>query len=335
MKRLGAVGYARRPLWTVSVILALILILGAGCAPRPASEVSLRLKWILYAGWAGELVALDQGLWAEEGVAVDIKPGGFELDPIKLVAAGSDQIGVAGADQILLAREKGIPLVAFAVQYQEVPVGFVALKESGIERPTDFVGKRVGVKYGTDVEPIYRALMASVGVSTDDLEEVPVKFDISPLYEGLVDVYPGYLTSDLLIPGEMGYEVNTIRASDYGVSVYGNVYFCTEAFLESHRDLIVRFVRGTAEGWNRALKMAPEEVAALAVAANDGLDIEHETDVAAALQPYVMPEGFSFGQMSEEGWRALYSMLRDRGIIETDFDWTSAYTLDVLAEAGL
>src|SRR5436189_237850 len=80
----------------------------------------------------------------------ELKPGGFEADPIKLVASGSDTFGVAGADSFLLAREKGVPIVAFAAGYIETPVVFYTRADSGITSPKDFVAKRVGYQAGQD-----------------------------------------------------------------------------------------------------------------------------------------------------------------------------------------
>jgi ABC-type nitrate/sulfonate/bicarbonate transport system substrate-binding protein len=294
------------------------------------TELSLRLKWLWYAGWAGELVAQEHNFWANEGLNVKIEPGGFELDPIKLVATGTNDIGIAGADQILLAREKGIKLIAFATQYQESPVGFVSLKKSGITKIEDFKGKKIGVKFGTDVEPVYRTLLAKVGLNSNEFEEFPVRFDITPLFSGIIDVYPGYLTNDLLFPEERGYEVNTIIASDYGVSYYGNVYFCTEEFLTENQDLVIRFYKAIYKGWTKALMMPAEEVATLALEMSDGLNIEHETHVVKSLHQYIIPEGAEFGSMTDEGWKQLYDMLQEQKVLKLSFDYKQAYTFDII-----
>jgi len=330
------------PLWIVTLLAIIVgvVILQKHPAREERSrdnsgliKTTLRLKWLWYAGWAGELVATENNIWAEYGLSVHIEPGGFELDPIKIVASGTNDIGVAGADQILLAREKGIPLVAFATQFQVTPVGFVSKKSSLIRTIADFKGKRVGVKYGTDVEPVYRTLLSIAGLSEEDVKEFPVKFDLLPFFSDAVDVYPGYLTNDLLIPEERGYEVNTIRAIDAGVTVYGNVYFCTERFLSRNGKMIRRFYEAIKSAWERALTMPPESVASLALKVNRGLNIAHETTVVRSLRPYIIPEGTYFGEMTESAWKSLYDLLRKQGVLAADFDYRSCFTLDVLKEA--
>lgn len=332
LKKRSALRWSVVTLVVATMAIAIVTIMSRPTQNTSQTELRLRLKWLWYSGWAGELVTSEQRLWHAHGLDVEVRPGGFELDPIRLVAAGSDDIGVAGADQILLAREKGIPLVAFAAQYQESPVGFVAKASSEITKIEDFKGHRIGVKYGTDVEPIYRTLLEKVGLTEDDVDEVAVRFDLAPFLSGVIDVYPGYLTNDLLIPEERGFDVHTIRASDYGIRVYGNVYFCTENFLKTNDKTVVAFLRAVTQGWTAALDMPPDAIAALAIQKNDGLNPSHEARVAASLAPFIIPAGTSFGEMSADGWEQLYEMLRHQGILQQKFDYTEAFTLDVLHE---
>ncbi|MBL1218692.1 MAG: hypothetical protein D8M59_14510 [Planctomycetes bacterium] len=316
---------------TVAVVVGVVLAVAFWPkTARDPDQINFRLKWLWYSGWAGELLAEHDNVWSERGLQVETRPGGFELDSIKLVASGEDQVGVAGADQVLMARMNGVPLVAFAVQYQKSPVGFVSMEASSIQSIADFRDKKIGVKYGTDVEPVYRALLAKAGLSKNDVTEVPVKFDLAPFFSGAIDVYPGYLTNDLLIPEERGYAVNTIAAPDEGVAVYGNVYFCREDFLREHPEQLASFLGGLRAAWQDALSGPPERIAELAMAKNNGLDREHEIRAVRSLRPYVLPEGVTFGQMSDDEWRHLYSLLREQGVITREFDYRSAYSNEIL-----
>ena len=72
--------------------------------PMVAEKVSLRLAWVFDMAEVGILVAKEKGFFQKEGLDVTIEPGGFGLDPIKLVAAGSNDFGIGGAGNLLLAR---------------------------------------------------------------------------------------------------------------------------------------------------------------------------------------------------------------------------------------
>ena len=104
----------------LGVVAALAVIAGAvifftNHRPQPPSQqsppsarvedVSFRLKWVIYSSFAQHFVAMDKGYFKQEGLNVTIQPGGAGIDPIKLVASGADDVGLAGYAQILLARE--------------------------------------------------------------------------------------------------------------------------------------------------------------------------------------------------------------------------------------
>ena len=138
------------------ILLALINL----CATASADEaVTLRLKWLNQAQFAGFYVAREKGFYKAEGLDVNIQPGGPDFPAVQMVTGGSEQFGVTGADQILIARSKGVPVVALAVIYRRNPFVLFSLAKSGIKTPKDYVGKNVGVKIGGNEELIYRAVL--------------------------------------------------------------------------------------------------------------------------------------------------------------------------------
>ncbi|MDP3093595.1 MAG: ABC transporter substrate-binding protein [bacterium] len=91
-------------------------------AQEESKKVSLRLKWINQAQFSGFYMANKLGFYAENGLDVGIYPGGPDISPVQMVVTGVNDFGITGADQILLAREKGVPIVALAVIYKQSPV---------------------------------------------------------------------------------------------------------------------------------------------------------------------------------------------------------------------
>ena len=96
-------------------------------------KTSLRLAWVYDMAEAGLFVAQDQGSFRKNGIDIKIEQGGLGLDPIKLVAAGTNDFGVAGAGNLLLARAQGVPVVAIAAEFQHTPVGFIVRANSNIQ----------------------------------------------------------------------------------------------------------------------------------------------------------------------------------------------------------
>src|SRR5687768_2822866 len=104
------------------IFLLAVLLLALVMLSRPKPETNLQkatltLKWLYDPGFAGEMVATKNGYMKDEGLDLTIQPGGFEIDPIRLVAAEASQFGVAGADTFLIARSRGIPIVAIGSGY--------------------------------------------------------------------------------------------------------------------------------------------------------------------------------------------------------------------------
>src|ERR1700728_907263 len=148
-----------------AVASIVFLALSSLCATAHADEaVTLRLKWLNQAQFAGFYVAQEKGYYKSAGLDVSIQPGGPDFPAVQMVAGGNEQFGVTGADQILIARSKGVPVVALAVIYRRNPFVLFSLAKSRIKGPTDYVGKKVCVKIGGNEELIYRAVLAKAGV---------------------------------------------------------------------------------------------------------------------------------------------------------------------------
>src|SRR5438309_2279552 len=123
------------------IAMALSGMLSTG---RADEAVTVRLKWFHQAQFAGFYVAKEKAYYQSAGLNVDIQPGGPDFPAVQMVAGGNEQFGVTGADQILIARSKGVPVVALAVIFRRNPFVLFSLAKSGIKTPADYVGKNIG-----------------------------------------------------------------------------------------------------------------------------------------------------------------------------------------------
>src|SRR5437867_4165000 len=104
---------------TKNTLVALVLVVAAVAiglvmtqkksvpAAATLEHVKIRLKWLHQAQFAGFYTAKEKGLYTAKGLDVALEPGGSDFPAVQMVSSGSDEFGVTGADQILLAREKG------------------------------------------------------------------------------------------------------------------------------------------------------------------------------------------------------------------------------------
>jgi NitT/TauT family transport system substrate-binding protein len=324
------------PVWGASimftrvVMLVFVVALSALSFSVQAEEsVTVRLKWFNQAQFAGFYVAKEKNFYKSAGLNVDIQPGGPDFPAVQMVAGGNEQFGVTGADQILIARSKGVPVVAVAVIYRRSPFVLFSLKKSGIKDPADYVGKNVGVKIGGNEELIYRAVLAKAGIDKAKVKEIPVKFDITPLLSGVVDVWPGYLINEVLTAKEKGFDVNVVSPSDYGIDLYADTLFTTEKMIEEKPEVVKKFVAATLKGWSDAMA-APEEAARITVKYGSKLTYDHEFAMMKASILLLRPDEMSVGSMDEAKWRAAQDLLVKGGFQKAPIDLAKAYTTKFL-----
>lgn len=299
--------------------------------PMVAEKVSLRLAWVFDMAEVGILVAKEKGFFQKEGLDVTIEPGGFGLDPIKLVAAGSNDFGIGGAGNLLLARAQGVPIVAIAAEFQNTPVGFVTHKDSKIIAFVGFKGKRVGIQTGADTDVLYRALLAKNAMTPKDVKEVPIQYDMGPFVNGLIDVLPAYVTNQPIILKGKGLDTNVITAASQGLSYYGNVFFTTEEMLHKKPELVGRFVRAVRAGWADALVNKADAIAALKKHTQE-FDPRDLDQIYDAVMPFIRPDEKEVPLlgMSQARWENTAQVLVSAELLKQAPDLSAAYTLQYI-----
>lgn len=303
--------------------------------PSKITPITINLKWLHQTQFAGHYVADQKGYYRDIGLEVSLIPFDYNNLPINEVVSGNADYGVTGADEILVARAEGKPVVALAVIYQENPVTAYSLSDSNITKPTDFIGKKVGVQEGINVEFMVKAMLAKQGVDYDeDITVVPIGFDEKEIVSGEVDVATGYVTNEPIQAENAGYAVNIIHPKDYGVNVYADVLFTTEDTAKNKPELTKAFVQATLKGWEYALQNQDEAVELTLRYEdpnNDSLNFEHQQKLLQRSVPLIKPTpGTKIGQMDYSRWLQTFRLLKEHNIIDQDIDVTSAYVTDFI-----
>lgn len=292
-------------------------------------KVSIRLKWLDQAQFAGFYYADKEGYYQKNGLDVKLNAGGVDFPAIQMVASNSDQFGITSMNKILLAREKGIPVVALAAVYRKSPFVLFTLKDSGITTPQQFIGKKVGVPFGDSEELVYRAILNNANIDSKKLEEVPVKFDITPFLTKKIDVWLGYATNEAITVEEEGYSVNLIWPSDYNINIYDDIFFTTEDMIKNKPDVVRKVVRATIKGWQQALKN-PEQAVTYTLQYSDKLNQEHETKMMNASIPLIKPDNNPVGFMDKTAWESMQELLLKQEFMKTAVDINKTFTTEFL-----
>jgi len=296
-------------------------------APAPLEKVNFRLSWVHDLAYGGIYLAKDKGFFTEEGLDVTVQPGGFGLDPIKQVASGTDAFGIAGAGNVLIARTQDIPVVAIGAYFQLNGVGYMTRKDSGITSFKQFKGRRVGIQTGSDTDTLYRALLVRNGMTSKDVKEIPIQYDMAPFLSGQIDVLPGYVTNQPITLHGKGIETNVITAASEGIKFYGSVFIANEKIINEKPELVAKFMRALQRGWKLFFNNKEEAITAARKWAPefDPKDLPHIYDAAMPLIRGDSPD-LPVNGMQEDRWQVTAKVLQDAGLLKGNLDLSKAYT---------
>lgn len=239
---------------SITIIALSTLIFSCNNSSKNETKtVTVRQEWFPNANYAGELVAAKE-FAKEENIDIKIEAGSDNIDPIKLVLSGKNDIGVVGADKVLMANESGANLVVIGVVNYNSPTCFLALENKKIKTPKDFEGKTVGVLTGTATEYVYRALLSKSGVDAKKLKEVEAPFDLATFIAGSYDIRPAFIYDEPVSLDMQNLKYTVINPSEYGVSFIGTVYFTTKKMVDENPETVQAFINAVAKGWEKSIK---------------------------------------------------------------------------------
>ena len=234
-------------------------------------DVTLQLKWVTQAQFAGYYAALENGFYEEEGLDVTIRPGGPDIAPVQVLMGGGADVMVDWMPSALAAREQGAPVVNIAQPFVRSGMMLTCLAETGITSPADFPGRTLGVWFFGNEYP-FLSWMSALGIPTeggdDGVEVLRQGFNVDPLLQRQADcistmTYNEYWqVIDAGIPAD---QLVTFKYEDQGVATLEDGLYVLESNLEDPAfvDRMARFVRASMRGWNWAA--ANQEEAALIV----------------------------------------------------------------------
>lgn len=279
------------------------------------TSISLRQEWFPYAGYAGELMAINETA-KKQGLDITLEAGADNIDPVKLVISGSNDFGVASADRILTANEKGAELVAIGVINYNSPTCFIAKKEKNITTPMDFNGKTVGILTGTNTEYVYKALKNKLKLDDDSIREVEIPFDLGTFISNTYDVRPAFIYDETVSLDMQKIAYTVIEPKDYGINFLGTVYFTTKKMVKERPKLVQAFITAMAEGWKLALDNPSQAITYLKQYDNT---INEKRELASLVKgkDYFMGQNGKILFSDTQTWNGMAEILKQLEVIKT------------------
>lgn len=233
-----------------------------------ADDVTLQLKWVTQAQFAGYYVALEKGLYEAEDLNVTIKPGGPDVAPVQVLLGGGADVMVDWMPSALAARENGAPVVNIAQPFKSSGMMLTCLKESGITSPEDFAGQTLGVWFYGNEYP-FLSWMGKLGIATDGSEGgvnvLKQGFNVDPLLQKQAACISTMTYNEYWQVVDAGIspdELVTFKYEDQGVATLEDGLYVLEDSLtdDAFKEKMARFVKASMAGWTWAAEN-PEEAA--------------------------------------------------------------------------
>ena len=191
---------SRRFLLAALVVLVSVLVAGCGGGGSKSSEtggetegggakkkVTLQLKWVTQAQFAGYYAAKAKGYYDEEGLDVNIKVGGPSITPEQVVLGKQAEFGLDWLPSLLAARDQGQDLVNIAQVFGKSGMTELTWKDSGITTIPQMRGKKVGVWCCGNENELYAALNKNGMNPKSDVTIVNQPFNMDLFLKNQVD----------------------------------------------------------------------------------------------------------------------------------------------------
>ena len=256
----------------VGALAGAISLASAHAGYAQDNSVTLQLKWVTQGQFAGYYVAAAKGFYEEEGLDVEIKPGGPDIAPEQVIAGGGADVITTWMAAGLAARERGVPLVNIAQPFASSGLLLTCRKDAGVETTDDFPGKTLGVWFFGNEYPFY-AWMAKLGLATDGseggVEVLRQAFNVDPLIQhqaACISTMTYNEFGQVLRAGLTEDDLTVFNYRDEGVGMLEDGLYVLEenladpAFVEK----MTKFVRASMKGWEYA-RANPEEAAQIVV----------------------------------------------------------------------
>ncbi len=302
----------------LTTALAGVLAMGASIA-QAADDVTLQLKWVTQAQFAGYYVALDKGFYKEEDLNVTIKPGGPDVAPAQVIAGGGADVVLDWMPSALASREKGLDLVNIAQPFKHSGMMLTCRKDAGVSSPADFPGKTLGVWFYGNEYP-FLSWMSKLGLKTDGSEGgvkvLKQGFNVDPILQGQAACVSTMTYNEywqIIDAGLKPEDLVVFKYEDQGVATLEDGMYVLGSNLKDpeFKDKMVRFVRASMKGW----KWAEEnpDAAADIVLDNDASGAQTEKHQRRMMREVAKLTAGSNGALDEADYKRTVESLMSGG----------------------
>ena len=302
-----------------------------------ADHVAFGLDWLAEAEYGGYYQAQATGAYARQGLDVEIRQGGPQVNQAQLLLAGRLDFTISGNSFIALNFvQQDLPFVAVAAMFQTDPSIILAHPGTGHDSFAALRGQPIMIGADTRIG-WWNFVREKFGYSDDQIR--PYTFNLAPFLANPNALQQGYLGSEpFLVQQEAGFKPVVLRLSDAGFAGYAGLISTSRAMVTTHPDIVRRILAASAEGWRSYLTGNPAPGDALMLKANPGmsaalLDYGRNTLKTQGIVMWGDAATLGIGAMTNARWKAFFDSMVAARLYPATLPYQNAYTLQFTGTA--
>lgn len=299
-------------------VLLILALISSFSFPSLGSlkNIELALNWKAEPEFGGFYAASD--FLKKEGLSMKIIEGGSGTPTIQMLAAKKVSFAIVSADELVIARDKGMDLVALFAVYQENPQGIMVREDSPwktleqlLNDAKATVAVQIGLPYVAYLKKTFPKLKAKL---------VPYQGGLTLFLSQKNYAQQAFLTAEPLLAQKSGVKTRGFSLDEVGFKPYLAVLAVHGETLKQSPDLVRKVVEGVRQGWEHYLSQ-PEATDLMMSQLNPSMSLETFKESGKLQSKLIKPTSdFKIGQMSEERWKTLSLQLKDLRLIKKTQD---------------
>jgi putative hydroxymethylpyrimidine transport system substrate-binding protein len=247
------------------------------------------------------------------------------------VAAGKVDLAISYQNQVVTARAEGLPVVSVAAIVRKPLTQLMVNEKSGIARPKDLEGKKIGYSsielYRTFVE----AMVRHDGGDPAKVQFIDIGWDLIPaMLTGKVDgIMGGFINHEMPLLAKEGLNVKIIEGAQYGIhDYYELVLVANEKSLQNNRETVEKFVHAMRKGYGDMV-VDPQTSLDLLLSKQMKefpLKADIEKQSLDILLPLMNAGEQPYGTQSLTSWQQAVDWMAANGAIDEPIDPEAAFT---------
>jgi NitT/TauT family transport system substrate-binding protein len=342
---------SRRFLLAALAVLVGVLVAGCGGGGGKSSEgegggskkVTLQLKWVTQAQFAGYYAAKAKGFYDEEGLDVNIKIGGPSITPEQVVLGKQAEFGIDWLPSLLASRDQGQDLVNIAQVFTRSGMLELTWKDSGITSIGQLRGKKVGVWCCGNENELYAALNKNGMDPKKDVTIVNQPFNMDLLLKRQVDAAAAMTYNELAQVLETENpktgklyqlsDLNVIKLEDAGTGMLEDGVFVRGDWIadEANQETATKFLAASFKGWIYC-RDNPDECTQLVLDNGPTLGKGHQAWMMNEINALIWPTADGIGLMNADAYGRTASIAKQFGVIKKAAG-SEAYRTDIAQRA--